>query len=292
MAEHTELLTTLEMARFVARGYLRFDALVPAALNERFLAEVAEGPPAASPAGTRLSDCYPSSVVSRILRLPRVRGIIESLVGPHCRFDHQGVHFSPPAKVFQGSGLRLVAQHTHQDSTIDTRRAFDLQLFYFPHEVTPEMGGTRFVPGTHLRVVSEMACARYQNVRGQQKVVCPAGTLLACHHGLWHGGELNHSEKTRYMLKIRLNPTVRQTRLWNTDDLTEEMASPQVIFGPDFGTPDPENLQKLLCEPQPWFEWDTGRLEYVNRIKLWRHLLGDDSFDAHHWLTRLENEPL
>ena len=56
-------------------------------------------------------------------------------------------------------------------------------------------------------------------------------------------------------------------------------------------TPDPHNLQKVLCEPQPWFEMDTGRLEFVNRIRLWRYLLGDDSFDAHYWVTRLENEP-
>ena len=31
-------------------------------------------------------------------------------------------------------------------------------------------------------------------------------------------------------------------------------------------------------------------LEYLNRIRLWRYLLGDDSFDADYWLTRVENE--
>jgi hypothetical protein len=291
VADRSGRLTTFEMARFVARGYVRFDGLVPEELNERFLEEARSGPPAASPAGTPLAECYPDSVVSEILELPRVAGTIESLVGPNCRFDHQGVHFNPPASRFASSGLRVLAQHTHQDSTIDTRRAFDVQLFYFPQDVTPEMGGTRFVPGTHLRVVSEMACARYQNMRGQKKVVCPAGTVLFFHHGLWHGGELNHSDRTRYMLKIRLNPTVRQTRLWNTSDLTPSMSDPQVIFGPGFFETDPGNLQSVLSEPQPWFEFDTGRLEFVNRIRLWRTLLGDDAFDVHYWLTRLENEP-
>ena len=33
-------LTTLEMARFVGEGYLRFDALVPDALNRRVLEEL------------------------------------------------------------------------------------------------------------------------------------------------------------------------------------------------------------------------------------------------------------
>ena len=50
--------------------------------------------------------------------------------------------------------------------------AFDIQLFYFPQEVTEPMGGTRFLPGSHLRVVSEAAISRYQNIVGQQHVVC------------------------------------------------------------------------------------------------------------------------
>jgi hypothetical protein len=41
--------------------------------------------------------------------------------------------------------------------------------------------------------------------------------------------------------------------------------------------------------PEPWFEQDTGRLEYVNRIKLWRHLTGDPTYDADYWMSRLEN---
>jgi len=292
MADRAQLLTTLEMARFVARGFLRFDAIVPGALNERFMEEVESGPPPFAPAGTPLADCYAGSVVAEIVRLPRVEGVIESLVGPSPRFDHQGVHFNPPASIFEAQGHRVLAQHTHQDSTIDPRTAFDLQLMYFPHEVTPEMAGTRFVPGTHLRVVSEMACARYQNVVGQQKVVCPAGTILALHHGIWHGGEVNRSHRTRFMLKLRLSPTVRQRRLWNTDDLGPEMSAPQPIFDPRrMFDPDPKDVQSILCRPEPWFEYDTGRLEFINRIRLWRHLLGDEDFDAHYWMTRLENVP-
>ena len=67
MADREHRLTTLEMAGFVARGLVRFDAVVPAELNERFMAEAKAGPPAASPAGTPLSACYEKSVVSEIL---------------------------------------------------------------------------------------------------------------------------------------------------------------------------------------------------------------------------------
>jgi len=285
------------MAQFVARGFVRFDGVVPQTLNDRFMKEVETGPPVAAPAGTKLTDCYPDSVVSEILRLPEIKGAIESLVGPGCLYDHQGTHFNPPAAPMIEQGIDVKSQHTHQDSTIDVRpHAFDVQMFYYPHEVTPEMGGTRFIPGTHLRRVSEMACARYQNVVGQKKVVCPAGTVIFMHHGMWHGGEINRSDRTRFMLKIRMNPVVKQTRLWNTDDLTDEgaaaMGAPQPIFVfSEMFDRDPNDVQKVLCGFEPWFEMDTGRLEFVNRVKLWRHLIGDDAFDAHHWLSRLENEP-
>ena len=65
--------------------------------------------------------------------------------------------------------------------------AFDIQLFYFPQEVTEPMGGTRFLPGSHLRVVSEAAISRYQNIVGQQHVVCPAGTVLIFQKGFGTG---------------------------------------------------------------------------------------------------------
>ena len=67
-------------------------------------------------------------------------------------------------------------------------------------------------------------------------MVCRAGTLAVVHHGIWHCGRQNRTDRVRYMFKIRLNPTVRQLRLW-------------------------------------------------------RFLTGDDNFDAHYWLTRLENMP-
>lgn len=291
MAEPDLRLKTLEMARFAARGFLKFESLVPEELNRRFLEEMREnGQPEASPAGTPLAAAYPDSTLRDILALPRVAAIIQSLVGSTPLFDHQGTHFAAPAAKFEAAGVRVASQHYHQDSTIDPRRAFDIQLMYYPHQVTRAMGGTRFLPGSHLRVVSEMAIGRYQNIVGQKQVVCPAGTLLVLHHGIWHGGSVNRSEQTRYMLKVRLNPTEPQHRLWNTEDLRPEMSDPQVIFDfRKFGKPDLEDLQTVLCHPEPWFEADTGRLEFINRIRLWRYLLGEEDFDAHHWCRRIEN---
>lgn len=286
-------LTTREIARFVARGYLMFEGLTPPEIGERYMQESASGGPPAVPAGTPLSRAYPDGTALRMLvDDPGVRGILDSLVGPDPLVDHHFVHLTlgAPERAAFGITDPLPSQHWHQDSTIDTRQSFDVQIMWYPHDVTLEMGGTRFLPGSHLRIVSEAAIGRYQNIRGQQHVVCPAGSLLVLHHGIWHGGGSNRSDRTRHMVKIRLNPTVPQVRLWDTSDLTaDDYAQRPIFWQRELRAPD--DLHDILCEVQPWLEADTHRLEFVNRIRMFRALLGDDSFDADYWVTRLEHNP-
>lgn len=282
MIDKKYLLTSPQVASFVARGFLRFDELVPAELNQAVMDEIDAGTIKSQPAGTPLSQCYPEpSAIGRMLRMPEIQGIIHSLVGPDPLFDHHAIHVRQPN---EGK-----AQGMHGDSIIDTRMHFDIQLMYFPHDVPLEMGGTLLVPGSQFRRINEMDIARYQNFVGQIPMVCKAGSILVLHHGIWHCGRQNQTDRMRYMYKIRLNPQVRQLRLWNTDDLTADVKAHRTIFGGS--NHDPEDVQAILAKLEPWFEDGDGRLEIVNRIKLWRFLTGDDNFDVHYWLTRLENMP-
>jgi ribosomal protein S27AE len=282
MADKQYLLNTRQMAEFVARGFLRFDELVPAEVNEAVMAEIDAGTIKSAPAGTPLSQCYPDpSALGRMIRMPEIQGIIHSLVGPDPLFDHHAIHVRQPN---EGK-----AQGMHGDSIIDTRMHFDIQLMYFPHDVPLEMGGTLVVPGSQYRRINEMDIARYQNFRGQVPMVCKAGSVLALHHGIWHCGRQNKTDRMRYMYKIRLNPTVRQYRLWNTDDLEEATGGQKTIFSRE--TNATEDVQTILGRGEPWFEDAGARLEIVNRIKMWRFLTGDENFDVHYWLTRLENMP-
>jgi len=302
------LLSDQQMASFAARGFLRFDAAVPDEINAQFLAEAGEAPeatperklratygsllaesgiPEIAP-GRPLFQAYPQgSAVQRMLGLPLVRGAIRSLVGEDPVFDHHFLHVTFPPRYHEAGGGENVSQHTHQDSTIDPRLSFDVQIMYYPHAVTREMGGTRFVPGTHLRKVSEVALGRYQNIRGQQHMVCEAGTLLFLHHGLWHGGGVNLSDRTRTMFKIRLHASGSQQRQW-------EVGPPDDAQRPIFlvkGQRPADTVAAILMTPEPWFEQDTGRLEFINRVKLWRYLTDDPTYDADYWLTRLEHAP-
>ena len=299
------LLTAEQMASFVARGFLRFDAAVPQDLNDQFLAEMGDiAPPvpgqrfmrtygemmarAGVPqvaAGTPLNRTYAQgSALARLLELPLVAGAIQSLAGENPTFDHHFLHVTFPPAYHEGG--ESVSQHTHQDSTIDPRLAFDLQVMYYPHKVTRPMGGTRFIPGTHLRRVSEVALGRYQNIKGQQHMVCEPGTLLFLHSGIWHGGGVNLSEATRTMFKIRMNPSTRQVRKFDVSTLKPQAEQRPIFY---VKGPLPPSVEQILTTPEPWFEQDTGRLEFVNRIKLWRYLIDDPTYDADYWLTRLEN---
>jgi len=302
----SDLLSSIDMAHFAARGFLRMDGIVPDDINQQFLADI--GHVAESeisgvrehygkvmnssaipvvPAGTLLQETYPEgNALQRMLALPAVAGAIESLVGSAPVFDHHFLHMTFPPAFYEG--VEQVSQHYHQDSTIDPRKAFDVQIMYFPHDVTEAMGGTRFLPGSHLRLVSEAAIGRYQNIRGQQHMVCKAGTLLFMHMGIWHGGGLNLSDQMRYMFKIRICPKERQQRLWDDTDLPNDHFEQRPIFWTGSAERDP--VHTLLTTPEPWFEQDTGRLEYLNRIRFWRYLLGDETFDADYWVTRVENE--
>ncbi|MEV0353114.1 phytanoyl-CoA dioxygenase family protein [Nonomuraea sp. NPDC050680] len=262
----TTLLTSAQVAGFVAAGYLRLDGVVPDELNDQAIDVLEAGIPRL-PYGTPIDTAFPEGTFARrLIELPQVAGALHSLLGPGPTVDHHAVHIREP----HGGQ----AQPLHADAIIDTRvDAFDVQLMYYPREVTTDMGGTLVVPGSHLRRVNESDTGRYQNLLGQTRLTCPAGTVMLLHHGIWHGGRRNDSEVRRYMFKIRFNPTVPQVLLWDTSDL----ADPAVL----------DELGRRF----PWYEQATGRLEIHNRALLWRAMSADPSFDIDYWTTRVNNRP-
>lgn len=260
------LLTSVQMAKFVSHGFHRMDAVVPDEINTGALSTLSEGMPDL-PYGLPMREVFsPGSLSRRLVEVPVVAGALQSLLGTDPTVDHHAVHIRAP---HEGA-----AQPLHGDAIIDVRLdAFDVQLMYYPHEVRADMGGTLSVPGSHLRRTNESDTGRYQNLRGQTRLVCPAGTVMLVHHGIWHGGRRNDSDQPRFMYKIRFNPTVRQHRLWNTDDI------------------DDPAVRKALRTRFAWYENASGRLEIYNRVLMWRALTGDDTFDVDYWVTRVNNRP-
>jgi hypothetical protein len=280
------------MARFVSDGFLRFDALVPDELNRAVLDELPSleaeklaplfgqdvehsGPDTSTP----LSQYRPGTAVGEVLALPSLRGIITSLVGPDPVFDHDFVHHLRPRT--------KARQHLHPDAIVDSADpSFDIQVFYFPHDVGPGEGGTRFVPGTHLRRVPSTSTAALQHVVGDKRFVGPAGTVLLFHHGLWHAGDDNPSDRDRWMVKVRLNPVVPQVRLWNTDDFD---AHHNDHTDHVFANSRRDSVASILRHQHRWQSTDAQRYDLVEKVKLWRYLSDDPTFDCDYYLTRLEH---
>ena len=81
---------------------------------------------------------------------------------------------------------------------------------------------------------------------------------------------MNHADdRTRTMFKIRMNPSQPQVRRWDVPTMPQQPAERPIFF---VKRQLPETVESILMTPEPWFEQDTGRLEFLNRVKLWRHL--------------------
>ena len=302
-----KLLTTEQMAEFASSGCLFFEELIDKETNKEFLDDIghtsadkvdsmetynknikATSSIPRIKAGSPLKNAYPvNSPLEKILKNEVVAGAIQSLVGSNPIVDHQALHLTFPTKFFKGANKRQMSQGNHQDSTIDPRSTFDIQVFYFPTEVTKEMGGTRYHPGTHLRIVNEFAIAKYQNILGQKSIVCKPGTIGIFHNGLWHGAGVNFSDEIRYMFKVRLQPTEKQELLWDPEKKYKPLPN-RALYWTDENKE--ETINDILMQSYPWQEADTNRLDKINVVKFWRLLTGHKKMDVDYWLTRIENE--
>jgi hypothetical protein len=263
----SNLLNSKQVARFVADGFVKFEAVVPPELNARALAQIESGTGGVEDhgyRGERFADRYRGTALAEVFRLPAVDGIIRSLVGADPIFDHHCPHLQLP---HSGPGA------WHQDAVIDAKRHFDVQLMYFPQDTPREMGGTMLLPCSHFRRINVFEPGRYHNFIGQVPTVCPAGTIVATHHNIWHCAQPNRTDKKRYMFKVRLAASVPQVKLFDTADLH-----------------DPE-VGHILGGNAPFWAGTDLRLEIIHRTQLWRLLTDNPGFDIAYWLGRLENDP-
>ena len=266
MNEH--LLSSKQMAEFVSSGYLKFDDMVPRDLADACLEEMKSGKQRGYLAvGTPFEETWPKgTALGDAFRLPQVKGLIHSLVGPDPLYDHHAAHFM--------GARQMIGPNTHQDSVIDFRENyFDIQLSLFPADTPDEMGGTFLIPGTQFRNVRTSEITFYQHMVGKIWANCTAGTMYVWNTRVWHGARSNHTDQDRYMYKLRLNPTQPQIRHFDTSDLD-----------------DPE-IDGILSTNYGW-EGNENRYERMRRVRLWRFGSGQPDYDiGERFLRRIEYIP-
>ncbi|MBN9391056.1 MAG: phytanoyl-CoA dioxygenase family protein [Chloroflexi bacterium] len=241
------LLTAAQMAHFVTDGFLIVKDLVPDQLNEAVYRDERTLP--------RFKFWFNSDNIRAVFDQPRVKGIIQGLVGLNPVYDHSALHIVDAG--------HHEAQNWHADSIIDLRPwAFDIQAFYFSHDTPKEMGPTLVLPGSHLRKANTESIGRYKNILGQRQLESKAGTIVFMHHGIWHCAQPNFTDRTRYVFKLRLRPGQPQRGLFNLE-----------------GYKDPAVTEILNQGGYKEWQGNEARLEHNRRAALWRYVTGDDTVD-------------
>ena len=180
------LISSKDMARFVASGYLKYEDMVPKDLSEACRKEMGNSSGYLT-VGAPFEETWPKdTALGEAFRLPKVKGLIHSLIGPKPLYDHHAAHLVR-ANTNMGPNM-------HQDSVIDFRQNyFDIQLSFFPVDTTDEMGGTFLIPGTQFRNVRTSEITFYQHMLGKVWANCTAGTMYVWNTRVWHGARSNNN---------------------------------------------------------------------------------------------------
>ena len=190
------------MAEFVANGVIRFDAIVPArrqrarhrgdatTRTRSGLSPTGLKPPAHRDAARRL--------LSGTVGHRRVPPAARRSPGSSSRSSGRTRCSTTTGRT---TSHRTPATCNHSTSTRSPTRPTwpsTSSCSGTPTTSQPGEGGTRFVPGSHLRRVRASGLDRYHHIAGEEQFAGPAGTVVVFHHGLWHAGQPNPGD-TRTM---------------------------------------------------------------------------------------------
>ena len=205
------LLTDEEVQTFIVDGVMSFQSGIDPSthmeIHELLKYSAAHEMPLGNNFLSRVPEIY------KILRCPRVSGALTSLLGPNYLIHpHRAIHRSTPVgEKLEDFTLTTNLHHLgkgstatslwHQDGQSPLARARHhlpkyLIGFYCPHDVTKQMGPTRFKLGSYM----------HESVTEITEVTQPdfiaAGTFMLCHFDTVHAGFPNQAELDRFLVKF------------------------------------------------------------------------------------------
>ena len=194
-----------QVRRFITDGYLVLNADVPAPVHDAIYRKLQRVLNEDGNPGNNILPAVPE--MQQVLDSPVVRGALTGVLGPnYLLHPHRYVHNNEPGEQTTDGPKVGKGSHSfvgwHQDSHSPLARPRHhypryAMLLYYPQDTPRERGPTQIIPATQLHSrLTETDYAHGFQASG------PAGTCVLVHFDLAHGGSLNLTDKTRYMVKF------------------------------------------------------------------------------------------
>ena len=186
------LLTDAQVQAYLTNGYITVQTAHPPAVHQNIHQQIetlfaTEGNPG-NDILPKVPDLY------QILRDPAVDGALQSLLGPsYLIHPHRHCHHNPSGSKGQG----MHQDSYENDQNVRHHRTRWTMAFYYPQDVSLDMGPTAILPATQYYNSSKQA---YE--REEQPLCGRAGTVTIVHYDLWHRAMPNASDRDRFMVKF------------------------------------------------------------------------------------------
>ncbi|MEM7125322.1 MAG: HEAT repeat domain-containing protein [Chloroflexota bacterium] len=196
MINKEQLLTDQQIQRFIMDGYTTVRADFPTNFHQNLCQSIDDVFAKEKNPGNNILPRLPQ--IQQVFDHPSVRGALTSILGPeYLMHPHRHCHLNPPGS----PGQRWHKDNYVFDQNIRHPRPRWVLAFYYPQDVTEEMGPSTVIPGRHYHHhISTDDAALTTEI--PLPICGPAGTVGIIHYDSWHRAGANLSNKNRYMLKF------------------------------------------------------------------------------------------
>lgn len=219
MVVNSYLLNPEEIRDFILNGYIQIQADFPTDLHRHIYQQIEEVLAREGNPGNNLLPRIPE--IQRVFEHPKVCGALTSLLGPdYLMHPHRYCHLNSPGS----DGQTWHKDDYVFDQKVRHHRFRWVMAFYYPQDVTEDMGPTGVLPGRqYYNTVSDTDPAQSTE---QAKALCgEAGTVTIVNFDSWHRATANRSDKKRYMLKFQFTRMGEPAQpLWNNGDINWQPA--------------------------------------------------------------------
>ncbi|WP_246132190.1 HEAT repeat domain-containing protein [Paenibacillus hemerocallicola] len=192
MIDTKYLLTDEQMAQFISHGYVQLQTDFSQQFHQAVLQKMNEVYASEGNLGNNLVPRIPE--IQQFFEHPTVRGALTSILGPdYIMHAHRHGHFNR-------AGSKGIAWHKDNywgNEKIRNHHPWSAMIFYYPQDVTEDMGPSSIMPGTHNHYKLSDDGSEYK-----LPITGKAGTMALIAYDIWHTAMPNTSAIDRYMLKF------------------------------------------------------------------------------------------